>query len=353
MAIDNRPSGYGASDGYRSSGMPHEEDFRTPEEAEAAFHKFLRRSGVQSDWTWEKTVRAVAKDAQFRAVKDAKDRRVSFDRYIAEVRSQERDRERERQAKLRADFFSMLRSHPEIQHYTRWKTAQSIVQGETIYRTAKNSDEAQSLFEEYRAELRRDHYEAESSRHKSALDRLTHLLKSLDLEPYTRWADVQNVLKTDAAFQNDEMLKFISKLDVLKAFESHVKALERSFNDKRQSQKSLKARKERQNRDAYIGLLKELRAAGKLKASTKWKDFRELIKDDPRYVAMLGQPGSSPLELFWDMVEDEDRVLRVKRNDALDVLEVGTNPLFRQWTNWHRKNDTNSPKRQPLTNLPR
>jgi hypothetical protein len=113
-------------------------------------------------------------------------------------------------------------------------------------------------------------------------------------------------------------------LDILKAFESHVKALERSFNDKRQSQKSLKARKERQNRDAYVGLLKELRAAGKLRTSTKWKDLRELLKDDPRYVAMLGQPGSSPLELFWDLVQDEERALRAKRNDALDVLEVST-----------------------------
>jgi pre-mRNA-processing factor 40 len=324
MSIEARPS-YGTSDGYRSSGMPQPEpDFTTPEDAEAAFHKLLRRSGVQSDWSWEKTVRAVAKDPQYRAVKDAKDRRVAFDRYIAEVRTQERDRERERQAKLRADFFSMLRTHPEIQHYTRWKTAQSIIQGETIYRTAKNDDEAQSLFEEYRAELLKAHHEAESSRHKSALDRLTHLLQSLDLEPYTRWSDVQNVLKTDSAFQSDEELKSISKLDILKAFEAHVKALERSFNDKRQSQKSLKARKERQNRDAYIGLLKELRAAGKLRTSTKWKDFRELLKDDPRYVAMLGQPGSTPLELFWDMIEDEERVLRSKRNDALDVLEVST-----------------------------
>jgi pre-mRNA-processing factor 40 len=325
MSIEARPSGYGASDGFRTSGMPQpDQDLTTPEEAEAAFHKFLRRSGVHSDWTWEKTVRTVGKEPGYRAVKDSKDRKVAFEKYIAEVRTQERDRERERQAKLRADFFSMLRSHPEIQHYTRWKTAQPIIEGEAIYRTAKNSDEAQSLFEEYRGELLKARNDAESSRHKSALDRLTHVLQSLDLEPYTRWSDVQNVLKTDANFQNDEALKSISKLDILKAFESHVKALERSFNDKRQSQKSLKARKERQNRDAYVGLLKELRAAGKLRTSTKWKDLRELLKDDPRYVAMLGQPGSSPLELFWDLVQDEERALRAKRNDALDVLEVST-----------------------------
>jgi pre-mRNA-processing factor 40 len=327
---NERPGGYGTGDSYRSSAIPqHEQDYSSAEEAESVFHKLLRRSGVQSDWSWEQTVRTVAKDPHYRAVKDPKDRRMAFERYIAEVRSQEKDREKERQAKLRADFYSMLRSHPEIHYYTRWKTAQAIIQGETIYRTAKSSDEAQSLFEEYRSELFKAHSEAESSRHKSALDRLTQLLQSLDLEPYTRWSEVQNVLKANAAFQGDQMFKSISKLDMLKAFESHIKALERSFNDKRQKQKSMKARKERQNRDRFIGLLRELRTAGKLKASTKWKDFRELIKDDPRYVAMLGQPGSSPLDLFWDMVEEEDRVLRSKRNDALDVLEVSA--LIQYW----------------------
>jgi len=36
---------------------------------------------------------------------------------------------------------------------------------------------------------------------------------------------------------------------------------------------------------------------------------------------MLGQPGSTPLDLFWDMVEEEERGLRSTRNDVLDVLD--------------------------------
>jgi hypothetical protein len=37
---------------------------------------------------------------------------------------------------------------------------------------------------------------------------------------------------------------------------------------------------------------------------------------------MLGQPGSTPLDLFWDVVEEEERALRSTRNDVLDVLDV-------------------------------
>jgi len=39
---------------------------------------------------------------------------------------------------------------------------------------------------------------------------------------------------------------------------------------------------------------------------------------------MLGQPGSTPLDLFWDMVEEEERGLRSTRNDVSDVLDVSS-----------------------------
>ena len=39
---------------------------------------------------------------------------------------------------------------------------------------------------------------------------------------------------------------------------------------------------------------------------------------------MLGQSGSSPLDLFWDVVEEEERAIRGPRNDVLDVLDVSS-----------------------------
>ncbi len=40
------------------------------------------------------------------------------------------------------------------------------------------------------------------------------------------------------------------------------------------------------------------------------------------YKAMAGQNGSTPMELFWDVVEEEERDLRGTRNEVLDVIEV-------------------------------
>lgn len=329
----DRRGGYGAADMNgmaAASAMGSQQvdpEYPSFEEAESAFMKLLRRCNVQPDWTWEQTMRATIKDPQYRALKDPRDRKAAFEKYAVEVRLQEKDKAKERLAKLRADFGTMLRSHPEIKHYTRWKTIRPIIEGETIFRSTGDDNERRQLFEEYIVELKSAHAEQEAATRQAAMDDLVDILKALDLEPYTRWSEAQGIIQSNERVQSDDKFKALSKSDILTAFENHIKSLERTFNDARQQHKTNKARRERQNRDKFISLLKELRSQGKIKAGTKWMNILPLIQDDPRYVAMLGQPGSTPLDLFWDTVEDEERALRGPRNDVLDVLDVRT-PQF-------------------------
>jgi pre-mRNA-processing factor 40 len=124
-------------------------EYATAEEAEAAFVKLLRRSGVQPDWTWEQTIRATVKDPQFRAIKDPRDRKAAFEKYCHDVVVKDKERAKERLTKLRADFATMLRSHPEIKYYTRWKTARPMIEGETIFRSTSDENERRQLFEAF------------------------------------------------------------------------------------------------------------------------------------------------------------------------------------------------------------
>ncbi|KAG9235628.1 formin binding protein-like protein [Amylocarpus encephaloides] len=296
-------------------------DYSTFEEAEAAFLKLLRRSQVDPNWTWEQTMRSIIKDPQYRALKDPKDRKAAFEKYAVEVRLQEKDRAKERIEKLRKDFATMLRSHPEIKHYTRWKTARPIIEGETIFRSSNDDDERRQLFEDYVIELKKANVERETTTRKAAMDELVDILKAIDLEPYTRWSEAQGIIQSNQRFQGDEKFKSLSKSDMLTAFENHIKTLEKAFNDSRQQQKNQRSRRERQNRDRFLALLQELKAANKIKAGSKWSQIHPMILQDDRYQAMLGQSGSTPLDLFWDMVEEEERALRSTRNDVLDVLD--------------------------------
>merc|ERR1712093_104005 len=234
----------------------------------------------------------------------------------------EKDRAKERIEKLRKDFATMLRSHPEIKHYTRWKTARPIIEGETIFRSAKDDDERRQLFEDYISELKKANIEREATSRRAAMDELVDILKGLDLESYTRWSEAQGIIQSNSRFQGDQKFKSLTKSDMLTAFENHIKSLEKTFNDARQQEKNLKSRRERQNRDRFLSLLHELKNNNKIKAGSKWSQIHPLIANDDRYQAILGQPGSKPIDLFWDMVEEEERALRSTRNDVLDVLDV-------------------------------
>jgi pre-mRNA-processing factor 40 len=235
---------------------------------------------------------------------------------------QDKERAKERLAKLRADFETMLKRHPEITHYTRWKTARPIIEGETIFRSTNNEEERRQLFAEYIIGLKKAHAEQQTSLRKNAMDGLIDLLPKLSLEPYTRWADAQGIISSTPPFQNDEKYQALTKFDILTAFQNHMKALERRFNDTKQEEKNKKLRKERKARDAFKSLLTELRRNGKINAGTKWSQVVPLIENDARYTDAVGQSGSTPQELFWDVIEEEERGLRGPRNDVLDVLEV-------------------------------
>lgn len=63
-------------------------------------------------------------------------------------------------------------------------------------------------------------------------------------------------------------------------------------------------------------LLDELKANGKLLSGTKWKEIYPLIASDQRYLKLLGLPGSTPLELFWDAVDALDLALEDKVKDV-------------------------------------
>lgn len=316
--------------GYGIPAMPSNEPEYSKEEAEGHFFKLLKRVGAQPDWTWDQAVRASVKDSMYRAIKDPRERRAAFDRYVAHSIAQEKEQEKDRRAKLRADFTAMLRTHDEIKYYTRWSSALRFIAKETLFRAAKDEDEKQAIFNDYRDELYKKHLEQESADRSVALDQLEELLKTLDLEPYTRWAEAQGIIQSSEQFQGDETFKALQKIDVVTAFEKHIKQLERGFNDRLQKEKSLKARKERQNRDVFKQLLRELKAAGTIKAGSKWMAIQPLIEEDPRYVAMLGQAGSTPLDLFWDITEDLERLLEPLKLDVLDTLEVWSSKEFKQ-----------------------
>jgi pre-mRNA-processing factor 40 len=309
--------------GFRGA-MPtkaDEPDFASAEQAKDAFFKLLRKFNIKYDTPWTDALRIVVKERDYRAIKDSRERKRVFEDYCIEQKEEERNKEKERREKLREEFRAMLKTHEEIKHYTRWRTARPIIEREAVFRNAGDDDERRQLFEEYILGLKKQHAEQEVATRREALDRLSDLMRATVLDADTKWAEAQEAVMNHESFRNDETLRSLHKVDVLQIFDQHIKQLERHMNDARQKDKKNKDRRDRQARDGFRALLQEKLTTGQITAGSKWQDLVPQIATDERFLNLVGTEGSGPLDMFWDVVEDEERKIRSKRNDALDILD--------------------------------
>jgi pre-mRNA-processing factor 40 len=298
-----------------------EPDFASADQAKDAFFKLLRKHNIKHDTPWTDALRIVVKERDYRAIKDSRERKRAFEDYCVEQKEEERNKEKERREKLKEEFRAMLKTHEEIKHYTRWRTARPMIEREAVFRNAGDDDERRQMFEEYILGLKKQNAEQEVAARKQAMNRLSDLMRTTVLDADSKWEDAQPTVMNSESFTNDETFRSLHKVDVLYSFEQHIKQLERHINDARQKDKKLKDRRDRQARDGFKALLQEKLAVGQIYAGSKWQDLVPQIENDERFLNLIGTEGSGPLDMFWDLVEDEERKIRSKRNDALDILD--------------------------------
>ncbi|KAJ3338720.1 PRP40 pre-mRNA processing factor 40 [Gonapodya sp. JEL0774] len=324
-------------EGPHGAGQQVVVDFRTKEEAEEAFMKLLAETGVDANWSWEQTMRAVISHPMYRALKSLSERKTAYEKYVAEKRRQEREEQRKKYMRDRAEFLKMLGDHEDIKPSTKWRKVVEILKDHPAFTVIPGEKEREQLFEEWVLETRNKEKDEFRQRRKVNMGKFRNLLKSIpQIDRFTRWKDAQQFYKSTPEYQNDAALQAMDALDFLSVFEEHIKQLENDYEEARNRDQRLKRRQERKNREAFWAFLSELVERGILTSTTKWKQIYPIVKDDSRYMAMLGQPGSSPLEMFWDVLTDmEERsqgerklVSEIMRERNITVTPETSFPLF-------------------------
>lgn len=133
---------------------------------------------------------------------------------------------------------------------------------------------------------------------------LTELVKGLDLDVATRWRAAHEMILSSPIFKADPLLQKIDTLDMLAAYEERSRELEKEHDESSRKEYTERSRRGRRARDGFKALLAELVANGKLTRKTMWKETLPLIEKDERYEALLGMHGSSPLDLWMDLIDD-------------------------------------------------
>lgn len=129
-------------------------NFRDKEEAEQAFMSLLRSKGVDVDWTWEGTMRAVITEPLYKALKTLAERKAAFQKYIEDLKRREHEERAARLERLRPAFKDLVAANEQIKSYSSFRTAQKLLGGNEVWKQAKNEEEARTIFEGITKEMK-------------------------------------------------------------------------------------------------------------------------------------------------------------------------------------------------------
>lgn len=234
------------------------------------------------------------------------ERKALFARYRDLQRDVEREERIQQAAKARQDFLELLRQTPTITGRTRYSEVLEQLEQHASFQAVTSPQERATLFEDYVAVRRREQAEASRDQRRRATEKYQKLLESLtsEIRIDTPWRTALLLLKTHPSMISDEDLCSMESIDLLLGFENHIKYLERQTHRDIIAKRQEQQRQERLARQSFRKLLVELTAKGLLTATTGWKQLFPLIQDRPELAAAIAQPGSTPLDLFWDHLHD-------------------------------------------------
>ncbi|KAL7414712.1 hypothetical protein BDY24DRAFT_15127 [Mrakia frigida] len=295
--------------------------WRTKFQAEQAFMYLLNKQKVDPAWTWDQTMRAIITDPLYKSFPSLAEKKAVFTKFVSEAKARQTEEKESRMRRIRGPFRSLLSDHPAIYPYTTFKTADALFAGNAIWSQAKGEEERKGLFEEYIAELKqKETTELRDLRNRNIL-KLTSLLKTLSISMSTRWREAQELVSQSPEWKSDEQLRRIDTLEVLILFEDYMKELEREHDLRMRKKKMERSREGRRARDAFKALLQTLVAQEKITSKSRFKTVRPLIANTDAYLELLGKPGSTPLELFQDVVDDLEVKLESEAAVARDAFE--------------------------------
>ncbi|KAI8456988.1 hypothetical protein BY996DRAFT_4578954 [Phakopsora pachyrhizi] len=328
-------------------------EFKSPEDAERAFIGLLRVKGVNPSWTWEQTMRDIITEPLYKALDTLAARKAAWEKFIENERKREKENREKNIARVRSSWNSGLDSLgvekiivneegvevklPPAPPRLWWTYERLKLELEKkapeVWKLCRDDEERKVLWEDYLSELRQRDLAVANQLRARQQEKLANLLRGHEeklnlpgpLETI-QWRVAQEAILQSEEFQQDEDLRKMEDLDILIAFEDEVKKAEKDSAEAKAKQKDEKRRLCRKARASYIQLLHELKLAGEIKAGTMWKDIYPLIEEEERYQSLLGLPGSTPLELYWDVVDDLDLEVEANQRKVEDILsDIGKN----------------------------
>ncbi|KAG5682417.1 hypothetical protein PVAND_011770 [Polypedilum vanderplanki] len=272
-------------------------EFKDKKEAIDAFKEFLKEKNVPA-CTWEQCIKIISKDPKYNTFKKLNEKKQAFNAYKTQKQKEEKEEQRLKAKRSKENLEKFLMSHEKVDSTTKYYRCEEMFSNLDVWKAVPEQDR-RDLFDDCIFNLSQREKEEAKVLKKRNIKVLRKLLESMDSITYqTTWSEAQVLLLENNEFKSDISLLGMDKEDALVVFEEHIRALELEEAEERENEKRRQKRLQRKNRDNFLALLDLLHEDGKLTSVSTWVELYPTISADLRFSAMLGQSGSTPLDLF-------------------------------------------------------
>ncbi|XP_071000107.1 pre-mRNA-processing factor 40 homolog A-like isoform X4 [Oncorhynchus clarkii lewisi] len=305
--------------------------WNTKEEAKQAFKELLKEKGVSSNASWEQAMKMIINDPRYSALPKLSEKKQAFNAYKVQTEKEEKEETRIKYKESKEMYQRFLENHEKMTSTTRYKKAEQMFAELDVWSTVPERDRLE-IYEDVLFYLAKKEKEQAKQLRKRNWEALKNILDNMANVTYrTTWSEAQQYLLDNPTFAEDEELQNMDKEDALICFEEHIRALEKEEEDEKQKTLLRERRRQRKNRESFQKFLDELHDNGQLHSMSAWMEMYPTVSSDIRFANMLGQPGSTPLDLFKFYVEDlkaryhdEKRIIKDILKDKNFLVEVNT-----------------------------
>ena len=329
---------------FISEGAKKVYNFDNKEEAKQAFKDLLKDKKIPSSSTWEAAMKQIQTDPRYVALPKLHEKKQAFNSYKTQRAKEEKEEERAKKKQQKEDLTKFFENDPQMHSGVRYVKAEKLYSHLDVWQKVDERDRRE-LFEDVVFYLAKKEKEDAKVLKQKNMSALTSILQEMDQVTYlTTWSEAQQYLLDNPTFAENEELQNMDKEDALICFEEHIRSLETEHEEERARERLRRRRIERKNREAFVTVLDKLHCQGKLTSLSLWMDLFEDIKKENAFDNMLGQPGSTPLDLFKFYIEDikdrfpdEKKMLKDMMKDH--NLTVETNTTFEQFVTSLKSDD--------------
>uniref|UniRef100_A0A8C3PAD4 Pre-mRNA-processing factor 40 homolog A n=1 Tax=Chrysemys picta bellii TaxID=8478 RepID=A0A8C3PAD4_CHRPI len=291
----------------------------TKDEAKLAFKELLK------DKVWRRKPGASNPAQPIRSVPSAlpklSEKKQAFNAYKAQREKEEKEEARLRAKEAKEELQRFLEQHERMSSITRYRKAEQMFGEQEVWAVVPERDRKE-IYDDvlfFLAKKEKEHAKQLRKRNIQALKNILDSMSNVSFQ--TTWSEAQQYLMDNPTFAEDQDLQNMDKEDALICFEEHIRTLEKEEEEEKEKTRLRERRQQRKNREAFQAFLDELHDRGQLHSMSTWMELYPSLSADARFANMLGQPGSTPLDLFKFYVEDLKARFHDEKKIIKDILK--------------------------------